>query len=63
MARNKKTKKKIREEKNKERFNNGITTNSCSSDDNFETFVLIENRLTTNDNATMNPTHQQGTSF
>jgi len=59
MATDKNKKKKIREEKNKERFNDGTTSNSCSSDDNIETFVLIENRTTTNDNETIDPLHQQ----
>jgi hypothetical protein len=59
IATDKKKKKKIRQEKNKQRFNDDTTSNSCSSDENFETFVLIENRTTTNDNKSTDFLHQQ----
>jgi hypothetical protein len=52
--------KKIRQEKKKKRVTDDTTTNSCSSDENFETFVLIENRTTINDNQSTNPLHRQG---
>jgi len=54
-----KKKKKIRQNKNQQRFNNGTTSNSCSSDENIETFVLIENHTTTNDNQSIDPLYRQ----
>jgi len=63
MATDKKAKKKTRQGKNKERLNHGATSTSCSSDETFETFVLIENRTTTNDNESIDPSQQQGTLF
>ncbi|CAF2506805.1 unnamed protein product [Rotaria sp. Silwood2] len=59
MATNKKKARKFRQEKNKQRFNNDSTSISCSSDDNFETFVLIENHTTMNNNESIHPLHQQ----
>ncbi|CAF1151083.1 unnamed protein product [Adineta steineri] len=52
---------KKQNKKKKERLNNNlnITSTSCSSDENLETFVLIENRTTTNDHDSMNILHRQ----
>ncbi|UJR35924.1 hypothetical protein I4U23_028666 [Adineta vaga] len=54
MATDKKKKKK----KNA-RSSHNTTSNSCSSDDTLETFVLIENRLTTDDKESETFTHRQ----
>ncbi|CAF4906832.1 unnamed protein product [Rotaria sp. Silwood1] len=59
MATNKKRVKKFRREKNKKRFNNDTTSISCSSDDNFETFVLIENHTTMNNQESIDPSYRQ----
>ncbi|CAF0756021.1 unnamed protein product [Rotaria sordida] len=60
IATNKEKKgKKIRHEKNKQRFNNGTTSISCSSDENFETFVLIENHTTINNHESIDPLRRQ----
>lgn len=60
LATDRKSKKKIRQEKNNKRYHQGTTTASCSSDENFETFVLIENRTTTNDQPMVDPLRRQG---
>jgi hypothetical protein len=56
IATDKKKKKKIRQE----RIKDDTKSNSCSSDENFETFVLIENHTTTNDQKSIDPLRQQG---
>jgi len=56
IATDKKKKKKIRQE----RIKDDTKSNSCSSDENFETFVLIENRTIINDKKSADPLRQQG---
>jgi hypothetical protein len=63
MATDKKKNKNIRQEKNNERLNHGTTSASCSSDESFETFVLIENRTTNNNDESIHPLHRQGILF
>ena len=42
------------------RVGDSVTTNSCSSDESVETFVLIENRATTDDQPSVDPLRRQG---
>ncbi|CAF3727785.1 unnamed protein product [Rotaria socialis] len=57
MATNKKATKKIRKCVNNDTTT--TTTLSCSSDDAFETFVLIENHTTMSDNQSIDPIYRQ----
>jgi hypothetical protein len=52
-------KKKKTKKNRRERINDSVTTNSCSSDENIETFVLIENHTTTNDHPLIDPLRRQ----
>jgi len=52
-------KRQKKKKKNQKRSKDDTKSNSCSSDDNFETFVLIENRTTTDDNQSTDPLYRQ----
>lgn len=54
---------KIATDKKKNKKIKKTKSNSCSSDENFETFVLIENRTTTDDQQSIDPLRRQGIFF